>query len=535
MIFSSDSPLKRELMFIIMIISVLSIILTTLAISITSYLGMQGNLMEDMKLAGSIVGDRNAALLEYSQIPHFKRKAFINLNVFSATQSVNLACLYNRDDELVAFYDKTRTGLYEKAVDNAVPDDEFMEFIGPDLVKYMGMCAEKKSDITTTGKFLEVLHIIKTEEKLNNPFVEEESNATGKLYVLTNIDRVDRFFNKQLLAAGVITLIVISICYLLALKLQKTVSNPIQRLSDAARNVSMYKDYSVRVEEKEGKYASEVTTLIRSFNSMLEDIEDRDGMLLRKNLELEKAKEVAESASVAKSQFLANISHELRTPLNAIIGFSSIITNQLFGPIGSQKYCDYANDIHDSGVHLLDIINDILDISKAEAGKLTLHYEQFDVKEAIEKCIRFMAERAGEGDVYMECHYPETLPKLVADRVRFIQIMLNLISNSVKFTNPGGRVDVTVKVDSAGDSIHYFNISVADTGIGMSADDIEKAFQTFGQIDSGLNRKYEGTGLGLPLTKKLVELHNATIAIDSIPGQGTTVRLQFISDPSLLD
>lgn len=238
------------------------------------------------------------------------------------------------------------------------------------------------------------------------------------------------------------------------------------------------------------------------------------------NLELASAAATAQAESRDKSQFLANISHELRTPLNAIIGFSDIIKTEVMPQVTDTKYHDYINDIHTSGVHLLSLINDILDYSKAEAGKLELEVSEANANKMVQNCMRLVGPRAESANV----HLVESLPKeqiiMVVDGKKFKQIMLNLLSNAVKFTPAGGEVGVSCWHNVTDDTMTF---EVKDTGIGIAPKDISRAMSPFGQVDSTLKRKYEGTGLGLPLTKKFVELMGGRFTIESQVNVGTTI------------
>ena len=238
---------------------------------------------------------------------------------------------------------------------------------------------------------------------------------------------------------------------------------------------------------------------------------------------LRHAKDVAETANRTKSEFLANMSHELRTPLNAIIGFAEMMEMEVFGDLGNDHYREYIGDIHHSGQHLLNLINDILDVSKVEAGKIELRESDIDVAEVIAGCVRLVAERAATGEVAIELDVPRDLPALYADEHRVKQILLNLLSNAVKFTPPKGIVTVRARADR----MQGFAVEVVDTGIGIAAKDIPRAFEPFVQIDSALNRKAEGTGLGLPLSRALMALHGGSLDLISEAGKGTNVRVAF--------
>ncbi|HEY9079131.1 LytS/YhcK type 5TM receptor domain-containing protein [Magnetovibrio sp.] len=244
--------------------------------------------------------------------------------------------------------------------------------------------------------------------------------------------------------------------------------------------------------------------------------------LLASQQELIKAKDYAELCSQAKSAFLANMSHELRTPLNAIIGFSDTINHQILGPIGNETYREYSGHIYNSGRHLLQIINDILDISAIEAGKLTLYKSDVDLSELVQASVMLVREQASQKGVDISIAAPPSVLQLRADELRVRQVIVNLLTNAVKYTPDGGEISVSYN----GDSGRFVEIAVKDTGIGMDEAGIVKALRPFERPDNH-EQTAEGTGLGLPLSKQLVELHEGEMLIDSSPGEGTLVRLRF--------
>ena len=251
----------------------------------------------------------------------------------------------------------------------------------------------------------------------------------------------------------------------------------------------------------------------------LEDREEKLSLLAR---EYEIAMTRAEAANQAKSEFLANMSHELRTPLNAINGFSEIMAGEMFGPLGDPRYKGYAADILRSGQHLLSLINDVLDMAKIEAGKLTLHYEPVSLKEVVDDAARLMRGRVEEAGLRLRVDAPE-LPTIEADHRGLKQVVLNLLSNAVKFTPEGG--DIVVALSREDDD--RIRLAVTDTGIGIAAEDLTRLARPFEQVEGQHSKTTQGTGLGLALTKSLIELHGGTLTLESEPGRGTTASFDL--------
>ena len=541
MALGTRGSIRNKLTVIIVSISLLAVCLTTVAITMIGYFNLRTNMAHEVVQAAIMAGERNRSLLDYHDDPIIRRRAFVNLyNAFSTDMTIKRVCLYDASGRVFSVYNQDEALFAWMALHGDAAVDRFALEVDSMVNRFSKLCPRNlQQDTVFTGQALHVMRFIGQESQLlDNPFASGDGKQSRRpaIYVESSLHKIDDYIRNQVITAMLVIVTVFAISLLLALRFQRGITGPILELSRTSRRVIDERDYSVRASvDERGPQADELYMLTRSFNAMLTEIEDRDRNIRRKNLELEKAKEAAEQASVAKSQFMANISHELRTPLNAIIGFSSMMVTKVYGEMNHPQYEEYARDINDSGTHLLEIINDILDLSKAEAGKLTLSLQEVHVGKAIDKCFNILSERARMGGVNLAKEVPERLPYLIADRVRFIQILLNLVSNAVKFTEPGGTVSVKATADVVTDDIAYFTIIVKDSGIGMSQGHVDKAFQSFGQVDSGLNRKYEGTGLGLPLTKKLVELHNASIELTSEVGKGTTVKVKFISDISLLE
>jgi len=337
------------------------------------------------------------------------------------------------------------------------------------------------------------------------------------------IKQIDKGFYVAVWSAALLALIA-------SFSLGQFIVPPISRAVQIATSIAGGK-FNNAIAAKPGR--SETARLMTALSVMQESIAEstRRAEALRTSeaarLAAEYEREAANRANSAKSEFLATMSHELRTPLNAILGFSEVIREQMMGP-HSDRYVGYANDIHTSGQHLLALINDVLDLSKLEAGRLELHEEEIDLPELCNSCLVVVSGQAESGSVRLAQQGTEAVPGLFADARLIRQILLNLLSNAIKFTPSGGVVSLDVRSDARG--IH---LAVTDTGIGMTEHELAIALSPFGQIDSKIARRHKGTGLGLPIARSLAQLHGGDLTLESASGIGTTVTVQLPSERAI--
>jgi signal transduction histidine kinase len=340
-----------------------------------------------------------------------------------------------------------------------------------------------------------------------------DGETVGSLHLRADLAQMYDIIDAYLVLAAFVVFLLIAVSFIMASQIQKVVTLPVLGLLETMRAVSRKQDYTIRARKHADDELGQVSD---GFNRMLAEIQAHD-------LELRAAWHEADAASRAKSEFLANMSHELRTPLNAIIGFSEIIKLEMLGPLGTGRYRHYAQDIFDSGNHLLAVIGDILDISKVEAGEFELYAEPTDLEEIVEQSLRLVRERAEAAGVGIEVTIGRNLPQLLLDRRLIKQSLINLLSNAIKFSPEDGCVAVQALRGPEGSVL----LSVADSGIGIAEDDIPGVLQPFSQVENAFSRSHQGTGLGLPLAKSFIEAHGGRLEIDSRVGHGTRVTLHI--------
>jgi len=460
-----QTSIRHKLMLTTMFISTAALLVVSLAYATYDMLAFRRTMTRNLSTLAQIIGTNSTAALVFDD-PIAAEETLVALN---AEPHIVASVLYASDGTVFAQY---------------IRDSKQAEFSPPQPEE-------------TSHRF-EAAHL-----RLFRPILRD-GEKIGTIYLLSGLQDMYARLLRTLGISALAIVAALSFGFFLWSRLQQVIE-PILHLAQTARFVSENKDYTVRAVKHSD---DEVGMLTDDFNDMLEQIEA--------DLALRAAKEGAEAASQAKSEFLANMSHELRTPLNAIIGFSEVLLDKMFGDL-NDKQEEYLHDIFTSGQHLLSLINDILDLAKIEAGKIELEPGVFDLREVLHGSLVMVRERAQLHDMSLSIEIADDIDTAVGDERKVKQILFNLLFNAVKFTPDGGQVGMTAH--TAGSEVR---IAVWDTGIGIAPDDQERIFEAFQQVGGGLTAKAEGTGLGLALTRKLVELHGGTLSVQSALEQGST-------------
>jgi signal transduction histidine kinase len=481
----ADIPIKHKVTLIALLTSVVAILISCAIFIVGDMITTRRDLAHELSAIAEIVGQNSAAAVLFDDA----RAAEETLSALATKPNIVSARIVTSGETVFAAY--------------AGRQDQ-VRATGAGITDFRWPAEQGAENAVFLAEFVDVVE----------PIVLD-GETIGAVVLRSDLGYIYDQMQFQLLIATIATILSLSIAGILSFRLQGVISRPITHLAEVMESVTRNRAYSARA-QKHGN--DELGVLIEGFNTMLAEIEANEESLA--------ARIQAETANRAKSEFLANMSHELRTPLNAIIGFSEILQTEVFGPLGSARYSSYATDIHNSGSHLLDIINDILDLSKAEAGKLTLDETKVELSVVIGRCLRMLGAKAADQGVQLVSRLPARLPRLYADGRLVSQAVINLLSNAVKFTGEDGTVVISMAAEPDGSWL----ISVEDSGIGIAAEDLPKIRQPFAQVANAFSRRHEGTGLGLPLVEQIMKLHGGSLEIESELGKGTKASVRFPQD-----
>ncbi|MBU4318167.1 MAG: HAMP domain-containing protein [Proteobacteria bacterium] len=510
--------IKRKTNIIIMAICAVSLMLSSLAFLTLEVNSYQDIMVENMMTMSDIIGTNTTSALVFND----KKSAIETLKSLKAEKYISHGVILNNRGELFVSYNKNPDGFKYS----------IQEIFDPLILK------ELKDQHSGHHFKINTLELFKE--------IVLDGDRIGVIVIKSSLDGLYARLKNHIVATGAILAVVFMVAFFMSSLFQRIITEPIMKLSRTMDKVTSEGIYSIRASSHKD---DEIGDLIKGFNSMLSKIESRDKTLAENRLELEervdqrtlelknanrnledmidnlaRAKNTAEEASRTKSDFLANMSHELRTPLNHIIGFTELVVDQNFGEL-NEIQMEYLGDVLQSSRHLLSLINDILDLAKVESGKLELYISNVHLPSLLEGSLSMVRESSIKNSIQLLLDIQNIPDNMSADERKLKQIIFNLLSNAVKFTPKGGKVTLAAEIlngknpcqtsFSSDEPRQVLKISVSDTGIGIEEEDLDRIFNAFEQVEGSRSRKYQGTGLGLSLTRRLVELHGGKIWAES--------------------
>ncbi len=523
--FFTNLSVRNRLIGVIMLTSIITLTLALFSFNLKEIFSARQVMKNNLTILAEVVGKNCASALLFSDPGSAKD----TLRSLATEPEIKQALLFDNNNQIFATY--LRKGWSK--------DTEPVQSTSPNLI----MKSEDQN-------FFEGIPFFDQEMDILVPIIFN-SEKLGHLYIQQSLAKFHEQLFYQCLSLLVILAGASGLAFFLARRTQQLFTAPITKLVNSINEVSQDNNYQIRIEDR---YENEFGILISGFNNMLTQIQKRDNELAnhRNHLEDEvrlrtkdlqfaiteifRAKEEAEASDRAKSEFLANMSHELRTPLNHIIGFTDLVFSGKCGDL-SDTQTEYLGDVIGSSRHLLSLINDILDLSKVEAGKMELELKDIHLRPFLNQSLKMVREKALKHQLQLSLKIEDNLDSISADERKLKQILYNLLSNAAKFTPDGGRITLTAKRCTDGEphmgvsdseeslltSGKWLEISISDSGIGIKKEDLERIFNSFEQADSSAGRHYQGTGLGLSLTRRLVELHGGRIWAESEgPEHGST-------------
>jgi signal transduction histidine kinase/CheY-like chemotaxis protein len=477
-----QTTIKRKLIALIMLTSSVALLVAFAFMIGSDYLTFRSGMVRDLRTLAAVVGTNGSSALDFDD-EEFAAKT---LAALAATPNITTAAIYTKDGRVLAKY------LRDKQ--SELPPEQ------PGSEKY----------VFKNGYLMLFRPILRGEERI------------GSIYLQSTLDEMNARLARYAGIGGAIVLGASLIAFLFSSRLQRVISNPVLSLAHTAKVVSERKDYSLRAEKRTD---DEIGFLIDRFNEMLTQIEEHEKEIQEVNEQLVQSEQRARAATQAKSHFLANMSHELRTPLNAIIGYSEMLQEEAQDS-GQESFIPDLKKINRSGRHLLDLINDVLDLSKIEAGKMELYLETFDIPNLLEDVSTTVQLLVQKNSNTLEVRCPANLGAMRADMTKVRQSLFNLLSNASKFTK-NGKITLEAAREISPTKADWIVFRVSDTGIGMTPEQQDRVFEAFSQADSATARDFGGTGLGLTITKTFCRMMGGDVALTSEPGKGTTFTIRL--------